>query len=205
MNSSSSDTPTWYTPANLISLGRLFCVPVYATALVRYTDAPTDASLRVTALLLLILLGASDLIDGWLARRRNEVTRLGSLIDPAADKCLMVTSLLLLTRPSVPELQPQPPLLFTTLVFIREFMLIAGAFILKNSNDEVSICPTWAGKSANALHLLVIGAVLLPLQKFALFALVFVACVLTLWSAVEYLLEGISQWEKYEPGQHKHA
>ena len=83
------------TVPNLISLLRLLLVPVFAVLLARRQDGWAFAVLAVS--------GASDWLDGVLARRLGQVTRLGQLLDPAADRLfILVTIVALAWRGAVP-------------------------------------------------------------------------------------------------------
>ena len=73
----------WRTVPNLISLIRLLCVPVFVYLLLG-ADRPLAAGV------LLAVLGATDWVDGWLARRFGG-NALGAVLDPMADKALLVT------------------------------------------------------------------------------------------------------------------
>ena len=68
---------------NLISFGRLLCVPVFLWLLFGRDD-------RLAAAWLLAVLGATDWVDGFIARRYNQVSTLGKVLDPTADRLLLV-------------------------------------------------------------------------------------------------------------------
>lgn len=92
-------SPSWTAQAltvpNLISLSRLLLVPVFAILIANHKDG--------WALLLLAFSGISDWLDGFLARRWNQQTELGKLLDPAADRLyILVTLLGLAWRDMVP-------------------------------------------------------------------------------------------------------
>jgi len=75
----------------------------------------------VTALLLIIVAGLSDGVDGFLARTFDWRTRLGSLLDPAADKLLVVSAFLSLTRLGL------VPLGLTIIIVLRDVVIVSGA------------------------------------------------------------------------------
>lgn len=80
---------------NLLSMLRLALVPVFLVLLIRGEDS--------WALLVLVVASASDFLDGFLARRFDQVTRLGQLLDPAADRLYIFAALLgLASRDLVP-------------------------------------------------------------------------------------------------------
>jgi CDP-diacylglycerol---glycerol-3-phosphate 3-phosphatidyltransferase len=78
---------------NALTLSRLVIVPVFAVVLV---TGESTAS-RVLALVLFVLACATDLVDGWLARRWGQVTAFGVMVDPVADKALIGTALVALS------------------------------------------------------------------------------------------------------------
>jgi cardiolipin synthase len=85
--------PDWATVPNLISVARLVLVPVFAVLALREQDA--------WALAVLVVAGASDWLDGRLARALQQQSRLGELLDPAADRLFILVSLLVLASRDV--------------------------------------------------------------------------------------------------------
>ena len=87
--------PDWATVPNLISVARLVLVPVFTVLALREQDA--------WALAVLVVAGGSDWLDGRLARALDQQSRLGELLDPAADRLfILVTLLVLASRDVVP-------------------------------------------------------------------------------------------------------
>lgn len=83
------------TVPNAISAARLLAVPVFGWLLLQGLD--------LAAFILLVLASLSDFVDGWLARRLNQVSRLGILMDPVADRLYVVVAVLALAwRDTVP-------------------------------------------------------------------------------------------------------
>lgn len=78
---------------NLITLGRILLIPVFVILFITPTE---DRSL--SAAVVFIIAAASDLLDGYLARRTGQVTKLGKLLDPIADKLLVLSALILLVN-----------------------------------------------------------------------------------------------------------
>ncbi len=74
---------------NIISIGRLFLIPIYF--LVFFSDHPFNTEL---SLLVIMTAGLSDMLDGYLARKYKWVTQLGSMLDPLADKLMMISVIL---------------------------------------------------------------------------------------------------------------
>lgn len=83
------DTPNWQelkSVPNLVSLSRMLLIPFLVVLIVQNRWG--------SAALLAALLGISDFIDGWIARRFNQVTKLGSLLDPLIDRVFVISVLL---------------------------------------------------------------------------------------------------------------
>ena len=81
---------------NLISVARLACIPWFAWLLLANDD-------RIFAGFLLGVLGATDWIDGWIARRFNQISELGKILDPTADRLLLIVAVpVLIVDGSVP-------------------------------------------------------------------------------------------------------
>lgn len=99
------------TVPNLISFGRLALVPVFAILIVQGED--------VWALIVLAVSGASDWLDGLIARRFHQVSRLGQLLDPAADRLFILVTLIgLAWRDVIP--------LWLVVVLVTRDALLAG-------------------------------------------------------------------------------
>ena len=78
---------------NVLTLGRILMIPVY----VGFFSTPT-ASRSIAAAAVFGLAAFTDLLDGYIARQRAQVTRIGRLFDPIADKCLVIAGLVLLVQ-----------------------------------------------------------------------------------------------------------
>lgn len=121
------------TVPNLISLARLACAPLVWWLLFE-ADAPWPA------VVLLAALGASDWVDGWIARRFDQGSELGKLLDPTADRALLLLgALALLVDGSL-------PVWYGVLVLARE-IVIAGVTIALAVLGARRIDVLWVGKA----------------------------------------------------------
>ena len=75
---------------NSLTIFRILALPVCACAL--FKSGGTDEIWRITAFILFFIVGLSDILDGKLARDRNQITELGKLLDPIADKAMLATA-----------------------------------------------------------------------------------------------------------------
>jgi cardiolipin synthase (CMP-forming) len=117
---------------NLISLVRLLCAPLFVVMLV--DDEP------VAAAALLAVLGASDWVDGWIARRFDQGSDLGKVLDPVADRVLLITAgVALLVDGSV-------PIVVGALVLAREAAICVAVAALALAGAR-RIDVRWSGKA----------------------------------------------------------
>jgi cardiolipin synthase len=120
---------------NLITLARLLCLPLYLWLLL-------GAENRAAAAGLLAALGATDWVDGYIARHFDQVSNLGKVIDPVADRFLFffaITGMLLVDPPGA-------PVWFAIVVLVRE-VLVGGATVLLAILGARRIDVSWFGKA----------------------------------------------------------
>ncbi|MCH2426007.1 MAG: CDP-alcohol phosphatidyltransferase family protein [Acidimicrobiales bacterium] len=122
----------WTLP-NLITLTRLGCIPWFLWVLF-------DAGNRTDAALLLGALGATDWVDGWIARRFDQVSEVGKLLDPTADRLLLVVALVAMV------VDGSIPTWFAALVLVREVLIGLVALVLLALGAR-RIDVTWWGKT----------------------------------------------------------
>ena len=125
------------TVPNLLSLGRLCCIPLFVWLLFGRDN-------RVGAALLLGALGATDWVDGYIARRFNQVSTLGKILDPTADRLLLVVAVVsILIDGSV-------PVVVAWLVIFRE-VAVSAAVVGLAALGARRIDVTFAGKCGTFL------------------------------------------------------
>jgi len=183
-----------------VSILRILGVPVFVLVMVYYLRSlavgDPQPQLRSLAGLIFLAVALTDAVDGYLARSRNEVTHLGKILDPIADKFLLLAALILLTRPGQPELQPQFPIWFTLLVISRDVFLIAGATVINWTCGHVDLRARWPGKTATALTMTAAMWALMNWPRGAFQVLVATAGLLTVVSWIRYLIDGARQFER---------
>ncbi len=112
------------------------------------------------ALVLMAIAGASDAVDGLLARRFDWGTEFGALVDPLADKLMVVAVFLALTG------QGLIPLWLAAVVIGRDAVILAGAGVYRLWFREISMSPTFVSKVNTAVQILVLLLVLFGLCGF---------------------------------------
>lgn len=138
------------------------------------------------AFVLFAVAGVSDLVDGFLARRFGWTSRLGSILDPLADKALVVGALLVLGW------RGELPLWLVSLAIGRDLMLVGLAIGYHYLIEPLKPEPLLSSKLNTLLQLTLIAAVLfsqavLPLPDVMVVLLVYGSGLTTLWSGCAYL------------------
>jgi cardiolipin synthase len=196
------------TLANKITLVRILMIPVFVMMAIYYgrsvqSGHPQDWQ-RVTAILVFIVAAASDGLDGYIARRFNQRSSLGVILDPIADKGLLLAAIITL---SMSKWAYEFPLWFPVLVITRDAVIVIGAMVLHFLIGKVQVKPSWLGKTATAFQMGAIALVLLQLNFFEkqimiagqAFTLAFLdlpvalAGLFTLLSGIGYVMDGLAQ------------
>jgi len=172
----------WNLP-NTITLLRVGAVPILLLF-------PSLAGERFASQLLawiFIFAAVTDLVDGWLARRGSQVTRIGVLLDPLADKLLVSTALIVLL---VAERIPEWGMPMVVVIIGRE-LAVTGLRGLAGV-EGVVMAAAWPGKVKAVFQNIAIGALLFPTPTAGLpahkigMAFLIAATALTLWSGYRY-------------------
>jgi cardiolipin synthase len=141
---------------NLLTMFRMVLIPVFVSLLFYQKFG--------WALGVFMLAGATDGLDGLFARRFDQKTQLGTILDPIADKLLLVSSFIVLSMPSISP-QPLPrhfpvPFWVTAAVISRDIFIIVGAAAINIVTGFKRFRPSWLGKVNTAIQILAIAAIL---------------------------------------------
>ncbi len=181
------------TTATYITLVRILLIPVFVGFAVYYARSvrihEPDENLRIAAIATFAIAALSDLLDGWVARRFNQQSRLGAILDPLADKLLLLAAVITL---SFSEWPAPLPLWFVIVVLTREFLSIAGAFLVDHVAGKVNIKPHWTGKAATALLITTAGCSMMDWDN-VVFWMAVAACVFTFTSGGIYIAGAVQQ------------
>lgn len=190
-----------WTPANITTMVRILLVPVFVVAILSpwpdYFPNWEDINLYKpwVAALIFAVISCTDALDGYLARKRGEVTNFGKFIDPLADKILVAAALLALI-----ELQVLPSWV-ALIIIVREF-IVSGLRMLAASQGVV-IAASWYGKAKTVFQIIAIllfiikdSDLLLRIHVHAGWALyivswvfMLIALVLTVVSMIDYFVK----------------
>ena len=111
------------------------------------------------ALLVFMTAGATDALDGLIARRAGQRTSLGAWLDPMADKLLLVTTFIVLTLPAIP-LTNHLPLWLTVVVISRDVVILAVVAIVNLAIGPRTFRPSMLGKATTAAFILTSVAIM---------------------------------------------
>jgi len=196
------------TTANKITIARILLIPVFVMMAIYYGRSvergEPDQWLRLSAILVFALAALSDGLDGYVARKYNQRSQLGVILDPIADKGLLLAGIITL---SFSKWGYEFPLWFPVVVIARDSVIVVGTVILHLLVGHAEVRPSFTGKAATVFQMISIGCVMLQvpfLNRVIAFAgtrhdlvlldlPVIVAGVLTLVSGAGYFLDGLRQ------------
>lgn len=172
--------------ANKITLCRIVAVPFYISALL-YISTDRDY-LRFWALGIFLAAVISDVVDGYIARTRNQKTLSGAILDPLADKLLLISSFICLYKMGETFAVTRFPLWFVVGVISRDVVLLVGSLLIYTVHGKQPVEATLWGKSTTFFQVLTVIFMLLQIKAYSLWA---VALILTFVSGVDYIRRGI--------------
>jgi cardiolipin synthase len=163
---------------NLITLSRIALAPVLILLL---KDQEYAASLGV-----FVIAGVSDGLDGFIAKRFDSVSRLGSILDPLADKILLLSSYVMLTL-----LGHLPFWLMLTVAF-RDLLIIGGYLVYTSMVGPVQMRPSWLSKFNTFMQIALVIVILAQqalhqVYQPAVTALIYAVLLTTVVSGLHYL------------------
>lgn len=181
---------------NMITIARIALVPVLILLL-------KDQN-YVAGLIVFVIAGASDALDGYLAKRLNVQSRLGAILDPVADKLLLVSAYVMLT------LLGYIPFWLVLVVVFRDLLIVGGYMLYTSHAGPVKMRPSILSK-LNTLMQITLVAVILTQQAAGLTwplaeTLVYVVLATTVVSGAHYTWSWIikKNIEHAQAGEHRH-
>lgn len=150
------------TTPNKITIARICLIPLFVTMALYYGRSVKDHVpaewMRWAAISVFVLAAASDGVDGYIARRYNQMSRLGVILDPIADKGLLLAGIITL---SLSDWQYEFPIWFPVLVIARDVLIVGGIVALHFLGCEIKVRPSLMGKIATVAQMVAIGSVML--------------------------------------------
>lgn len=179
------------TLANKVTIARILLIPVFVV-LVLYHRRTGEDWQRWGALAVFAAAAVSDGIDGWIARRFNQRSRLGAVLDPLADKLLLVAALILLSKSGSPHVHPLPLWLVAT-VLSRDALMLLGLGVIHFTCGNAVVRPNLLGKATTVLLMGVVVLALLDADPAIRRWLATVTTVTTVLSGLIYARDGLAQ------------
>jgi cardiolipin synthase len=179
------------TTANRITILRMLLIPFFVVEVLYYVKTGNEVH-RLVALLCFAVAAICDGVDGYIARRYNQKSELGAILDPMADKLLLVSGVVLLSFDHAPYLE-QIPLWLTGTIIGRDILLVAGMVVIHVTVGKVTVRPRFVGKVATVLQMATVVWILLKWHDAWLEAIIVGAGVCTGVSGLLYVWDGVRQ------------
>jgi cardiolipin synthase len=179
------------TTANKITIFRILLVPFFIVEVLSYVD-DGEESHRFLAIAAFLLASIFDGVDGYIARRYNQRSELGAILDPLADKLLLVAGIVLLSLHHEQYL-PHLALWLTATVISRDVLLLLGMVVIHFICGKVAVKPHLVGKVATVLQMVAVCWALLKLPADWLHWFSLGAALCTGVSGVIYVFDGVRQ------------
>ena len=198
------------TTANKITILRILLIPFFVVELIYYVRSGNEAH-RLAALLSFAVAAILDGVDGYIARRYHQISELGKILDPLADKLLLVSGVVALSFNHGPYLG-QMPLWLTGTIIGRDVLMLIGMVVIQLTVGKVVVHPRFIGKCATVLQMAVVLWILLKWDgAYGLFWLKYAtlgAAICTGVSGLFYVWDGVQQLGSHptsSPTQNKAA
>mgnify|MGYP001610340571 CR=1 FL=1 len=176
------------TTANKITILRILTVPFFIAQVLYYIDTGGE-TYRWLAFLSFVLAAICDGVDGYIARRYNQRSELGAILDPLADKLLLVSAVVLLSLDNEPRLA-RIPLWLTATIIGRDVIVALGIEVVRYICGRVIVRPVFIGKVATVFQMVVVPWILLKWDKGWLPVWFVSAGICTAISGLIYIWEG---------------
>jgi cardiolipin synthase (CMP-forming) len=142
------------TTANKITIFRALLIPFFIIELIYYTQSGNEIN-RLLAVLTFAIAAILDGVDGYIARRYNQKSELGTVLDPLADKLLLMSGIIALSFNHGPYLA-RIPLWFTGTIIGRDLLVLIGIVVVRFTVGKVTVRPRIIGKMSTVLQMIVV-------------------------------------------------
>lgn len=183
--------------ANYITIFRILLIPIFAMCAWLYgqsvlASAPIEMY-RYLALVLFTLAASGDALDGYIARKYNQVTKLGSYLDPIADKFLIFSAIVILSWVPWGDNGWQIPSWFVWMIIIRDLSIATAVAFIYLLNKKVIMRVNLPSKLNTVAQLFTVSWVMLKIVPFSPLYPTMVCALLILLSSYQYVLETLRQ------------
>ncbi len=172
--------------ANTLTLTRMFLIPVFVIASVY--------GYQRFAFFTFVVAGITDFLDGFIARYTKSITDVGKILDPMADKVMLISIYVILSLKTIGNVNTVPVWL-TLLIVFRDVFIAIGGVIVFFTRDVNAILPSIYGKLSTVVQI-VGAAIILYYNAYGiklqyLDELVYIVGFFTMLSGVMYLVKGV--------------
>jgi cardiolipin synthase len=144
------------TTANKVTILRILLIPVFIVQILYYFSNGNEIH-RTLGLCCFALAAILDGVDGYIARRYNQRSELGAILDPLGDKLLLVSAVVLLSlRPVANVHMERIPLWVIAAIISRDALLLIGVIIVQITCGKVAVQPRIMGKIATVLQMIMV-------------------------------------------------
>lgn len=179
------------TTANKITILRILLIPFFVVEVLYYTKQGNEWN-RLLAIVSFAVAAICDGVDGYVARRYNQRSELGAILDPLADKLLLVSGIVVLSFDHAPYLE-SVPLWLTGTIIGRDVLILVGMLVIQLMVGKVKVRPRIVGKVATVLQMVVVLWIMLKWGENWLRALTLVTAICTGISGLFYVWDGSRQ------------
>jgi CDP-diacylglycerol--glycerol-3-phosphate 3-phosphatidyltransferase len=183
------------TTANKITILRILLIPFFVVELIYYVETGNEIH-RLVDILSFAVAAILDGVDGFIARHYHQISELGKILDPLADKLLLVSGIVALSFNNG-TLLGQIPLWLTGTIIGRDFLILIGMVVIHLTVGKVVVHPRFIGKCATVLQMAVVIWILLKWDagRGAHWLKIWTVCaaVCTGVSGLLYILDGVKQ------------
>jgi cardiolipin synthase (CMP-forming) len=179
------------TTANKITILRILLIPFFVVEILYYTKEGNEVH-RILAVLSFAVAAICDGVDGYVARRYHQRSELGAILDPLADKLLLVSGIVVLSFDHSPYLE-SVPLWLTGTIIGRDVLILIGMVVIQLMVGKVKVRPRIIGKVATVLQMVVVIWIMMKWKDSWLHALALGTAIGTGISGLLYVLDGSRQ------------
>lgn len=179
------------TTANKVTILRILLIPFFVVEVLYYVRTAEEVH-RMLAIISFGTAAICDGVDGYIARHYNQRSELGAILDPLADKLLLVSGIVVLSFDHEPQLSTVP-LWLTGTIIGRDIVLALGMVVIQFTVGKVKVRPRMLGKVATVLQMITVIWVLLKWGPDWLPLLTVAAALCTGGSGLLYVLDGVRQ------------
>ncbi|MBN2120130.1 MAG: CDP-alcohol phosphatidyltransferase family protein [Candidatus Omnitrophica bacterium] len=190
--------------ANKISLSRILVIPFFVASLIYSARNPGTPQFKWLVLFLFLFAMITDFLDGIIARIKKEKTSLGRILDPLADKLLLLNAFIWVysLRNNLPFLY-KLPLIVVLVVISRDVIILLGIGIFSFLKIEVCIKPNIWGKLTTFFQMSTILSIFLdfPVSEY----IWNLACLFTIISGILYIKRGVTALNVFDSKPNSHS